>query len=226
MRIDILTLFPEMFDALKCSIIKRALDKNLFELNIINIRDFSCDIHKKCDDYPYGGGAGMVMMVQPIYDAYKSVASDSDTVIFTSPKGKTFNHEMAKELAKEKHLVILCGHYEGVDERAIELLGAKEVSLGDFVLTGGELAAMVMVDSIARQIEGVISKDSLAEESFSSGLLEYPQYTRPEEFLGKKVPSVLLSGNHQNVEKWRKDKSIEITTKNRPDLIKKDENGK
>ncbi len=226
MRIDILTLFPEMFDALKCSIIKRALDKNLFELNIINIRDFSSDIHKKCDDYPYGGGAGMVMMPQPIFDAYKSVATDNDYVIFTSPKGKTFNHEMAKDLASEKHIVILCGHYEGVDERAIELLGAKEVSLGDFVLTGGELPAMVMVDSIARQIEGVISKDSLKEESFSSGLLEYPQYTRPEEFMGKKVPSVLLSGNHQNVEKWRKEKSIEITTKNRPDLIKKDENGK
>lgn len=226
MRIDVLTLFPEMFEALNHSIIKRALDKNLFELNIVNIRDFSKDIHKKCDDYPYGGGAGMVMMVQPIVDAYKSIAKEDDCVIFTSPKGQTFDHNMAKALAKEKHLVILCGHYEGVDERAIELLGAKQVSVGDFVLTGGELPAMIMIDSLARQIEGVISKDSLAEESFSNGLLEYPQYTRPEEFLGKRVPDVLLSGNHQNVEKWRKEKSIEITKQNRPDLLKKDKNGK
>lgn len=226
MRIDVLTLFPEMFEALNHSIIKRALDKNLFELNIVNIRDFSKDIHKKCDDYPYGGGAGMVMMVQPIFDAYKSIAGEKDCVIFTSPKGQTFDHNMAKDLAKEKHLVILCGHYEGVDERAIELLGAKQVSIGDFVLTGGELPAMIMIDSLARQIEGVISKDSLAEESFSNGLLEYPQYTRPEEFLGKRVPDVLLSGNHQKVDEWRKEKSVEITKQNRPDLLKKDKNGK
>ena len=222
MRIDILTLFPEMFDALNHSIIKRALDKNLFEINVINIRDFSKDAHKKCDDYPYCGGAGMVMMPQPIVDAYNSIAQDNDVVIYTSPKGKTFNHQMAKDFAKCEHLVILCGHYEGVDERALEILNAKSVSIGDYVLTGGELPAMVMIDSIARQIEGVIAQDSLKEESFSNGLLEYPQYTRPEEFMGKKVPEVLISGNHQKVDEWRKEKSIEITQKERPDLINKD----
>ena len=220
MRIDILTLFPEMFDSLNYSILKRAKQNNLFEIKITNIRDFSKDIHKKCDDYPYGGGAGMVMMAQPIVDAYNSVKTSNSKVIFTSPRGKVFNQNLAKQLSKEKHLIILCGHYEGVDERALEILGAEEISIGDYVLTGGELPAMVMVDSIVRNIEGVINSQSLDEESFSNGLLEYPQYTRPEVFEGKKVPEVLLSGHHKNIESWRNEQSKIITKNNRPDLLK------
>ena len=218
-RITVLTLFPQMFDAINHSIIKRALDNNIFELNVVNIRDFSKDIHKKCDDYPYGGGAGMVMMVQPIVDAFKSLNLKNPKVIYTSPRGKTFNQSMAKSWASYDDIVILCGHYEGVDQRAIDILGAEEVSIGDYVLTGGELPAMVMIDSLARNIEGVINSQSLKDESFSNGLLEYPQYTRPEEFEGLKVPEVLLSGHHQNIDKWREKKSIEITKKNRPDLL-------
>ena len=220
MRIDILTLFPEMFDSLNYSILKRAKQNNLFEIKITNIRDFSKDIHKKCDDYPYGGGAGMVMMAQPIVDAYNSVKTSNSKVIFTSPRGKVFNQNLAKQLSKEKHLIILCGHYEGVDERALEILGAEEISIGDYVLTGGELPAMVMVDSIVRNIKGVINSQSLDEESFSNGLLEYPQYTRPEVFEGKKVPEVLLSGHHKNIELWRNEQSKIITKNNRPDLLK------
>ncbi len=220
MRIDILTLFPEMFDSLNYSILKRAKQNNLFEIKITNIRDFSKDIHKKCDDYPYGGGAGMVMMAQPIVDAYNSVKTSNSKVIFTSPRGKVFNQNLAKQLSKEKHLIILCGHYEGVDERALEILGAEEISIGDYVLTGGELPAMVMVDSIVRNMEGVINSQSLDEESFSNGLLEYPQYTRPEVFEGKKVPEVLLSGHHKNIELWRNEQSKIITKNNRPDLLK------
>ncbi len=218
-RITVLTLFPQMFDAINHSIIKRALDNNIFELNVVNIRDFSKDIHKKCDDYPYGGGAGMVMMVQPIVDAFKSLNLKNPKVIYTSPRGKTFNQSMAKSWASYDDIVILCGHYEGVDQRAIDILGAEEISIGDYVLTGGELPAMVMIDSLARNIEGVINSQSLKDESFSNGLLEYPQYTRPEEFEGLKVPEVLLSGHHQNIDKWREKKSIEITKKNRPDLL-------
>ena len=218
-RITVLTLFPEMFDAINHSIIKRALDNNIFEINVVNIRDFSKDIHKKCDDYPYGGGAGMVMMVQPIVDAFKSLNLKNPKVIYTSPRGKTFNQSMAKNLASYEDIVILCGHYEGVDQRAIDILGAEEISIGDYVLTGGELPAMVMIDSLARNIEGVINSQSLEDESFSKGLLEYPQYTRPEEFEGLKVPDVLLSGHHENIDKWREKKSIEITKKNRPDLL-------
>lgn len=221
MKIDILTLFPEMFEALNHSILKRAQDNNLFSINVVDIREFSKNIHKNCDDYPYGGGAGMVMMPQPIYDAYKSLNAKNAKVIYTSPRGKVFNQQMSKELAQNEHLVILCGHYEGVDERALELLDAEEVSIGDYVLTGGELAAMVMIDSLVRNIEGVISSESLNEESFSNGLLEYPQYTRPEEFEGKKVPDVLLSGHHKNIENWRKEMSLKITKKNRPDLLEK-----
>ncbi len=220
MRIDVLTLFPEMFDSLNYSILKRAQENKLFEINVINIRNFSKDIHKKCDDYPYGGGAGMVMMAQPIVDAYKSVKTPNSKVIFTSPRGKVFNQNLAKELSKKEHLIILCGHYEGVDERALEILGAEEISIGDYVLTGGELPAMVMIDSIVRNIEGVINSDSLNEESFSNGLLEYPQYTRPEIFEGKKVPDVLLSGHHKNIELWREKQSKIITKNNRPDLLK------
>lgn len=218
MRIDILTLFPQMFNSLNFSVLKKARDNKILNINLINIRDFSKDIHKKCDDYPYGGGAGMVMMAQPIYDAFKSINSTNCKVIFASPRGKVFTQQMAKELAKEEHLIFLCGHYEGVDERAIELLCAEEVSIGDYVLTGGELPAMVMIDSIARNIKGVICEQSLKEESFSNGLLEYPQYTRPEIFEGKKVPEILLSGHHKNIELWRQEQSKKITKKNRPDL--------
>ena len=182
MRIDILTLFPEMFSSLNHSILKRAQQNSLLQINVINIRDYSLDAHKKCDDYPYGGGAGMVMMAQPIVDAFKSLNTQNAKVLYTSPKGKTFNQQMVKDLAKCEHLVIVCGHYEGVDERALEIIGAEDVSIGDYVLTGGELPAMVMVDSISRYVQGVINQDSLSEESFSQGLLEYPQYTRPEVF--------------------------------------------
>lgn len=219
MRIDILTLFPEMFEALNHSIIKRGKENNLFEINIINIRDFSTDPHKKCDDYPYGGGAGMVMMAQPIVDAFNSIKSDNCKVLYTSPRGKTFNQNISKNLAQNEHIIILCGHYEGVDQRAIEILNAEEISIGDYVLTGGEIPAMAIVDSLVRNIEGVISKQSLEEESFSNGLLEYPQYTRPEIYQGKKVPEVLLSGHHKNIQDWRKQQSILITKKNRPDLL-------
>ena len=222
MRIDVLTLFPEMFESLNHSIIKRALDKKIFDLNIVNIRDFSKDIHKKCDDYSYGGGAGMIMMVQPIYDAYLSVKTDDAVVIYTSPKGETFTQNHAKNFALNiNHLIILCGHYEGVDERVIELLNAKQISIGDYVLTGGELPAMVIIDALARNIEGVINKQSLDEESFSNNLLEYPQYTRPEIFEGLKVPDILLSGHHEKINQWRLNKSKEITKINRPDLLKK-----
>ena len=219
MRIDILTLFPEMFSAFDHSILKRAKESGKIEINIINIRDFSKDTHKKCDDYPYGGGAGMVMMAQPIVDAYNSVKSDDCFTIYTSPRGKTLNQSFVKTMSNYKHIIILCGHYEGVDERAIELIGATEISIGDYVLTGGELPAMIIADSVCRYVDGVINSQSLDEESFSSGLLEYPQYTRPEVFMEKSVPDVLLSGHHKKIEEWRKQKSIEITKKNRPDLL-------
>ncbi len=218
-RLTILTLFPEMFDAIKHSIIKRGIDNKLFELNVVDIRQFSKDQHKKCDDYPYGGGAGMVMMVQPIVDAFRSLSTKDAKVLYTSPRGKVFNQTMAQQLSKYEDIVILCGHYEGVDQRAIDILGAEEVSIGDYVLTGGELPAMVMIDAIVRNIEGVINSQSLKDESFSNGLLEYPQYTRPEVFEGLEVPKVLLSGHHQNIDKWRQEQAIEITKKYRPDLL-------
>ena len=219
MRIDILTLFPEMFSTFDYSILKRAKESGKIEINIVNIRDFSKDSHKKCDDYPYGGGAGMVMMVQPIVDAYNSVKSDDCFTIYTSPRGKTLKQAFVKEMSKHNHIIILCGHYEGVDERAIELIGATEISIGDYVLTGGELPAMIIADAVSRYVEGVINSQSLEEESFSSNLLEYPQYTRPEVFMDKAVPEVLLSGHHKKIEEWRKQKSLEITQKNRPDLL-------
>lgn len=219
MRIDILTLFPEMFNALNHSILKRAQEDKKITINIVNIRDFSLDSHKRCDDYPYGGGAGMVMMVQPIVDAYNSVKAPNSTVVYVSPKGEKFSQKVVKEFSSLEHLIILCGHYEGVDERALEIIGAREVSIGDYVLTGGELPAMVIVDAVSRYVDGVINAESLKEESFSSGMLEYPQYTRPEQFMGHKVPEVLLSGHHKNIENWRKEKSLETTKKNRPDLL-------
>lgn len=221
MKIDVLTLIPEAFSYLDCSILKRAKEKKLLEIKLTNIRDFSLDKHKKCDDYPFGGGAGMLMMIQPLYDAIKSVKKRNSTLIFPSPKGKVFDHHDAQELAKKKHLVFICGHYEGVDERLFELFDIKQFSIGDYVLTGGELPSMVMIDSISRQIEGVLAKDSLSEESFASGGLEYPQYTRPAVFKKKAVPAVLLSGNHQEIASWRKQQAYNETAEKRPDLLKK-----
>ena len=220
MKFDVLTLFPEMFAPIKQSILGRATQKNLIDINLVNIRDFSENKHKKVDDTPYGGGAGMVMMPDVVYRAYKSLNSKDAKVIYMSPQGKTLNQKKVVDLSKEKHLVILCGHYEGIDERVVEKIVDEEISIGDYVLTGGELPAMVLIDSVSRYIEGVLNKDSTSEESFSNGLLEYPQYTRPEIFEGMKVPEILLSGHHENIDKWRKEKSIEITKKKRPDLLK------
>lgn len=220
MIIDILTLFPEAFSYLDSSIIKRAKEQGLLEINIIDIRDFSKNKHKKCDDYPFGGGAGMLMSVEPVYYAVKSVQKDNSTILLPSPSGKVLNGEIVRNLAKEEHLIIICGHYEGIDQRVIDIFNPTEISVGDYVLTGGELPAMIIIDALSRYVDGVINKESLEEESFSSGMLEYPQYTRPAEFMGYKVPDVLLSGNHGEVEKWRREKSLEKTIKNRPDLLK------
>lgn len=224
MRFDVLTLFPEMFEIMNSSIIGRVIQNKLIDLNLINFREFSKDKQKHVDDTPYGGGAGMVIKPEPIYDAYTSIVRDLDykpKVIYMSPKGKLFNQQMARELSKEDHLIILCGHYEGVDERVIEEIVDEEISIGDYVLTGGELPAMVVIDAISRNIDGVLKEESVEDESFSDGLLEYPQYTRPEIFLGRNVPEVLLSGHHANIEKWRLEKSIEITKNRRPDLIER-----
>ena len=220
MRFDVLTLFPEMFDTLNQSIIGKAKEKELIDINLINIRDFSKDKHKKVDDTPYGGGAGMVIKPDVVYDAYKSIENKNAKVIYMSPQGKILNQKKIENLSKQKHLIILCGHYEGIDQRVLDKIVDEEISIGDYVLTGGEIPAMVLIDSISRYVEGVISQESIEEESFSNGLLEYPQYTRPEVFEGEKVPEILLSGHHENIEKWRKDKSIEITKKKRPDLLK------
>ena len=221
MKFDILTLFPEMFEPLKHSIIQRAESKNLININLINIRDFSKDKHKKVDDTPYGGGAGMVVRADVVYDAYKSIQDEKAKVIYLSPQGKTLNQAKVQELAKQEHLILLCGHYEGIDQRVLDEIVDEEISIGDYVLTGGELPAMVLIDSVSRYVEGVLNKESVSEESFTNGLLEYPQYTRPEVFEGEKVPDILLSGNHQNIDKWRKQKSLEITKSKRPDLLLK-----
>ncbi|MBQ9514400.1 MAG: tRNA (guanosine(37)-N1)-methyltransferase TrmD [Clostridia bacterium] len=221
MKIDILTLFPEMFAPLKQSILKRATDSGKIEINIIDIRDYTTDKHKKCDDTPFGGGAGMVMMVQPIADAINAVDKDHTAKrIYLSPKGRKFCQSMVREYASEERILLLCGHYEGVDQRAIDLFIDEEVSIGDYVLTGGEIPAMAVVDAVARYVDGVITKESLDEESFSNGKLEYPQYTRPQEYMGLKVPEVLLSGNHGEIKKWREEQSYIITEKMRPDLLK------
>lgn len=193
MRIDILTLFPESFEPLKQSIIGRAVEKNIIDINLINIRDFSKDKHKKVDDTPYGGGAGMVIRPDVVYDAYKSAYEPNAKVIYLSPQGKTLNQNIVQSLSKEEHLILLCGHYEGIDQRVIDEINPEEISIGDYVLTGGELPAMVLVDSVSRYVEGVLNEASIEEESFTNNLLEYPQYTRPEVFLGREVPKVLKS---------------------------------
>ncbi|MCI9110402.1 MAG: tRNA (guanosine(37)-N1)-methyltransferase TrmD [Bacilli bacterium] len=220
MNFDVLTLFPEMFEPLNMSIIGRAKEKNLININLINIRDFSKDKHKKVDDTPYGGGAGMVMKADVVYDAYKSIENKNAKVIYMSPQGKKLNQKKVEELAKEEHLIILCGHYEGIDQRVIDKIVDEEISIGDYVLTGGELPAMVLIDSVARYNNGVITEESRKEESFANGLLEYPQYTRPEVFEGVKVPEVLLSGHHENIDKWRKEEALKVTNLKRPDLNK------
>lgn len=230
MNFHILTLFPEMImQGLSASITGRAMEKGIITINAVNIRDFSEDKHGHVDDYPYGGGAGMVMQAGPVYRAYKHVADslipDNDRkvrVLYMTPQGRTFDQKLCEELANEKELVFLCGHYEGIDERALELIVTDNVSIGDYVLTGGELPAMVMIDAISRLVPGVLNNDVSAEfETFHDDLLEYPQYTRPPEFMGMKVPDVLLSGHHKNIEKWRLEQSIERTKKLRPDLWEK-----
>ena len=221
MKITILTLFPEMFTALSQSILGRALKSGKFSVDIVDIHDYTEDKHLKCDDYPFGGGAGMVMMAQPIGSAIEAVDPDHKARrIYLSPKGKTFRQEKVFELVEEEHLVLLCGHYEGVDQRAIDLFIDEEISIGDYVLTGGELPAMVVVDCVARYVEGVLSPESLVQESFSENLLEYPQYTRPVEYRGLTVPEVLRSGNHAEIDKWRRAQAEAVTRKMRPDLLK------
>ena len=226
MNFHILTLFPEMvMDGLSTSIIGRAQSKGLLSVEAINIRDFAENKHNRVDDYTYGGGAGMLMQAGPVYGAYQSVvekAKSKPRVIYLSPQGETFSQAKAEEFAKEEELIFLCGHYEGIDERVLEEIVTDYVSIGDYVLTGGELPAMVMIDAISRLIPGVLHNDVSAEfESFQDNLLEYPQYTRPEEWHGKKVPEILLSGHHANVEKWRREQSIIRTAERRPDLLEK-----
>lgn len=223
MKFDVLTLFPEMFNSLNESIIGRAIEKDLININLINIRDFSKDKHKNVDDTPYGGGAGMVIRPDVVYDSYNSVKSDDAKVIYMSPQGKVLNQNKVVELSKEKHLILLCGHYEGIDQRVLDEIVDEEISIGDYVLTGGEIPAMVLIDAVSRYVEGVISEESTSEESFSNGnnLLEYPQFTRPEIFNGVKVPEVLISGHHENIRKWREEQSLQITKKKRPDLLEK-----
>lgn len=222
MKIDVLTLFPEMFSPLEYSLIGRARQKGVFELNLRNIRDWSADRHKKCDDAPFGGGAGMVMMPQPIHDCVRAVDPQHTAKrIFLSPRGTVLNQRLVQDLSQEEHLLFLCGHYEGVDQRVLDMDFDAELSVGDYVLSGGELPAMVVIDCILRYVPDVLgNSQSTVDESFSQNLLEYPQYTRPQDFLGQKVPEVLVSGNHQNVDEWRRQRALEITTKNRPDLLK------
>lgn len=220
MKFNVLTLFPEMFSSLNESIIGRSKEKGLIDINLINIRDFSKNKHKKVDDTPYGGGAGMVMEPTVVYDAFKSIKDKKTEVIYLSPQGKTLNQQKVQDLAKEESITLLCGHYEGIDQRVIDTIVDEEISIGDYVLTGGELPAMVLIDSVSRYIEGVLKEESIKEESFTNGLLEYPQYTRPEMFLDKRVPEILLSGNHQKIDEWRRNQSIINTYIKRPDLLK------
>ncbi len=223
MKIDVLTLFPDMFNGVFAeSIIKRAMDNNLVEINVYNIRDYSKDPHKKVDDTPYGGGAGMVLMCQPIFDAVKALRSDNSKVILLTPSGKLYKQSIALDLSLEKHLIIICGHYEGFDER-IKTICDMELSIGDYILTGGEIPAMVLIDSITRLIDGVIRKESYLNESFTDNLLDYPTYTKPRVYDGLVVPDVLVNGDHAKIDKWRREQQIEITKNNRPDLLKGDD---
>ena len=220
MRFDVLTLFPEMFMPLQKSILERAQKNGNIDINLINIRDFSRDKHKKVDDTPYGGGAGMVIRPDVVYDAYNSIENrENAKVIFLSPQGKTLNQAKVEELSKKEHLILLCGHYEGIDQRVLDKIVDEEISIGDYVLTGGELPSMVLIDAVSRYVDGVLNRESIKEESFSNNLLEYPQYTRPETFLDEKVPEVLISGHHENIRKWREEQSKIITNKKRPDLL-------
>lgn len=219
MKFDVLTLFPEMFEPLKQSIIKRATESEIININLVNIRDFSENRHNKVDDTPYGGGAGMLMKPDVVDRAYESVKFEKSKVIYLSPQGKTLNQKIVKELSQEEHLILLCGHYEGIDQRVIDKIVDEEISIGDYVLTGGEIPAMVLIDSVCRYVDGVISNESTDEESFSNGCLEYPQYTRPEVFDGVKVPEVLISGHHENIRNWRRMKSLENTFRKRPDML-------
>ncbi|MBQ8782273.1 MAG: tRNA (guanosine(37)-N1)-methyltransferase TrmD [Clostridia bacterium] len=225
MRIDILTLFPEMCEAvLSESIIGRAREKDLVEINCTNIRDFTTDKHNRVDDAPYGGGMGMVMQTQPIYDCYKSLCESlgkKPKLIYMSPQGQVLTQAKVKELAKEENIAILCGHYEGIDERVIEEIVDEEISVGDYVLTGGELPALILADSVSRMLPGVLAnEEAFSEESHFSSLLEYPQYTRPPEWNGRKVPDVLLSGHHGNIDKWRRQQSLKRTKERRPDMLR------
>ena len=221
MKIDILTLFPEMFTPMQESILGRAQKDGKIQINIVNLRDYTDDKHLKCDDYPFGGGAGMVMMPQPIGSAIDALDSEHKARrIYLSPKGEVFRQQKVFELLTCEHLILLCGHYEGVDQRALDLFIDEEISIGDYVLTGGELPAMVIADCVSRYVDGVISPSSLVDESFSENLLEYPHYTRPQEYRGIPVPEVLRSGDHAKIDKWRREKALELTKSRRPDLLK------
>ncbi len=229
MKFWVLTLFPEMVEnAVKTSITGRAMEKGIIEFEAVNIRDYTIERHGKVDDYPYGGGAGMLMQAQPIYDAYMSIVEKigyEPRTVYLTPAAKVFTQKKAKEFALEENIVLLCGHYEGVDERVLEKIVTDYVSIGDYVLTGGELAAMVVIDAASRMVPGVLTNAASGQdESFSGNLLEYPQYTRPEEWMGEKVPAILLSGHHANVEKWRREKAIERTMERRPELLKVEDN--
>ena len=221
MKISVLTIFPEMYAALNSSVIGKALEKELFSVEVHNIRDYSLNKHKKCDDYPFGGGAGMVMTPQPLHDAINAVDPGHEAVrIYLSPKGETLNQKIVTKLAREDHIVLINGSYEGIDERVIELDVDREISIGDYVLTSGDLASLVVINAVARYIPDVLgSEQSTEEESFSAGMLEYPQYTRPQEFMGLRVPEVLLSGNHAEIAEWRRQESLRITAERRPDLL-------
>lgn len=222
MKIDVLTLFPEMFTGvISSSIIKRAIDDNKIEINLHNFRDYSKDIHHKVDDTPYGGGCGMILTCQPIFDCVNDLKDDESTVILLTPDGTPYKQELANNLVKLKHLIIICGHYEGFDDR-IRSICDMEISIGDYVLTGGEIPAMVLIDSVTRLIDGVINKESYQNDSFYNGLLDYPQYTKPREYNGLKVPDVLLSGNHKEIEKYRMEAALEKTRTIRCDLLKED----
>ncbi len=221
MKIDILTLFPEMFSAMKESILGRAQKDGKIQINVVNLRDYTEDKHLKCDDYPFGGGAGMVMMPQPIGGAIDALDPNHQARrIYMSPKGETFRQQKVFDLLQYEHLILLCGHYEGVDQRAIDLFIDEEISIGDYVLTGGELPAMVVADCVSRYVDGVISPSSLVDESFSENLLEYPHYTRPQEYRGIPVPEILRSGDHGKIDAWRREQALNITKQRRPDLLK------